>query len=138
MMEYIFFDASLRDRFAEHANSLGVTCDLQDDNMGWIVAVPEDLADDLEESLEAHYDELQKEQSELMSLSEGGLHRLAGIRLVLPDGNSCMVPLPPDVASRLLSSFSLEEIQALFDTVARSALNPNNMPLCEILRADAK
>jgi len=138
MMEYIFFDASLRDRFVEHAKGLGVACDLQDDNMGWVVAVPEDLADGLVESLEAHYDELQEEQSALMSQSEGGFKRLAGFQLVLPDGQTCMVPLQPDVANRLLSCFSFEEIQALFDTVARSALNPSNRPLCEILRTDAK
>ena len=138
MMEYIFFDANLRDRFVEHAKGLGVECDLQDDNMGWVVAVPEDLPDGLEESLEAHYDELQEEQSDLMSQSDGGFKRLAGFQLVLPDGQTCMVPLQPDVANRLLSCFSFEEIQALFDTVARSALNPKNRPLCEILRTDAK
>ena len=138
MMEYIFFDAGLRDRFVGHARSLGVACDLRDDHMGWIVAVPEDLADDLAESLEAHYDELEEEQSGLMSQSEGGLRRLAGFQLVLPDGQTCMVPLQPDVANRLLACFSLEEIQVLFDTVARSALNPKDRPLCEILRADTK
>ena len=138
MMEYIFFDAGLRDRFVEHAKGIGVACDLQDDNMGWVVAVPEDLADGLVESLEAHYDELQEEQSDLLSQSEGGFKQLAGVQLVLPDGQTCMVPLQPDVANRLLSCFSFEEVQALFDTVARSALNPKNRPLCEILRAGAK
>ena len=138
MMEYIFFDASLRDRFVELAKNLGVACDLQDDNMGWVVAVSEDLADNLVELLEAHYDKLQEAQSELMSQSQGGLKRLAGFQLVLPDGQTCTVPLQPDVANRLLSCFSFEEIQALFGTVASSALNPKNSHLCEILRADAK
>ena len=137
MMEYIFFDAGLRDRFMEHAKGLGVACDLQDDNMGWVVAAPEDLADDIMESLEACYDELQEQQSDLMSHFEGGLKWLAGVQLVLPDGRTCMVPLRPDVANRLLSCFSFEEIQALFDTVARSALNSESRHLCEILRADA-
>ena len=138
MMEYIFFDTSLRDRFVEHAKGMGVACDLLDDNMGWVVAVPEDLADDLVESLEAHYDELQEEQSDLMSQSEGGLKRLAGFQLVLPDGQTCTVPLQTDVANRLLSCFSFEEIHALFSTVAHSVLNPKNSHLCEILRAGAK
>lgn len=138
MMEYIFFEAGLRDRFVEYARGLGVRCSLQDDNMGWVVAVPEELADDLVESLEAHYDELQDEQSVLLSQSQGGLKQLAGFKMILPDGQICMVPLQPDVAKRLLSCFSFEEIQALFDTVARSALNPKNMALCEILRANAE
>jgi hypothetical protein len=137
MMEYIFFNANLRDRFVEHAKDLGVACDSRDDNMGLVVAVPEDLADDLVDNLEARYDELQEEQSDLMSQSEGGLKKLAGFKLVLPDGRTCMVPLQPDMANRLLSCFSFEEIQVLFDTVARSALDPKDSHLCEILRADA-
>ena len=135
MMEYIFFDANLRDKFVEHATGLGVACDLRDDNLGLVVAVPEDLADDLADSLEARYDELQDEQTDLMSRSEGGFKKLAGFNLVLPDGQTCMVPLQPDMANRLLASFSFEEIQVLFDTVARSALDPKDSHLCEILRS---
>jgi hypothetical protein len=136
MDEYIFFDVGLRDRFVKHARDLGVACELRDDTMGLIVAVSEDLADDLVDDLEGCYDGLQDEQSELISRMEGGLGKLAGIKLVLPDGQTCMVPLQTDMANRLLACFSLEEIQVLFDTVARSALNPNDSHLCEMLRAD--
>ncbi len=103
MMEYIFFDATLRDKFVEYAAGLGVVCDSRDDNMGLVVAVPEDLADKLTNHLEARYDELQDEQSELMSQSDGGLGKLAGFKLVLPDGQISMVPLQPDMANRLLA-----------------------------------
>jgi len=136
-MDYIFFDANLRDRFVKHTNDLGVACDSRDDNMGLVVAVPEDLSDDLMDAIENHYDELEKEQSRLMSEAEGGLKMLAGLNFVLPDGETCMVPLQPDMAKRLLSCFSLEEIQALFSTVARSALDPKEGHLCAILRTEA-
>ena len=133
MDEYIFFDAGLRDRFVKYAGDLGVACELRDDTMGLIVAVPEDLLDDLVDKLETRYDELQDEQSALMSQT-GGLSKLAGFKLVLPDGQISMVPLQPDMANRLLDCFSIEEIQALFDTVARSVLDPKDSHLCEILR----
>lgn len=136
MDEYIFFDAGLRDRFVEHAGKLDVACELRDDTMGLIVAVSEDLADDLVDDLEACYDELQDEQADLISRTEGGLEKLAGFKLVLPDGQTCMVPLQTDMANRLLACFSLDEIQVLFGTVARSALDPRDSHLCEILRAD--
>lgn len=132
MMEYIFFDAGLRDSFVTHARGMGVDCVLQDDSMGLVVAVPEDLADELMDGLEARYDELQQDQSR-MELSEGGLKRLAGFRFDLPDGRSCMVPLQTELANRLLASFSLEEIQALFTTVARRALDPTEDRLCQML-----
>jgi len=138
MNEYIFFDALLRDKFAELVQSLGIACELRDDMMGLIVAVPEDLADDLVDSLEASYDGLQDEQADLMSQMEGGLNKLAGFKLVLPNGQTCMVPLQPDMANRLLACFGVEEIQVLFETIARSALDPKDSHLCEILRADVK
>jgi hypothetical protein len=122
MMEYIFVDAYRRDKFVESATGLDVACDSRNDNMGLVVEVPEGLADDLVDNLEARYGELQDEQSELMSQSEGGLKKLAGFKLILPDGQISMVPLQPDTANRLLASFSPEQIQVLFDTVA-SALD---------------
>lgn len=133
MMEYIFFDAGLRDSFALYARELGVDCVLQDDTMGLVAAVPEELDDVLMDALEARYDALQQDQSRLEELTEGGLKRLAGFRFDLPDGRSCMVPLPADTANRLLASFSLEEIQELFGAVARTAINPGTDRLCQML-----
>ena len=128
MMEYIFFDAGLRDSFVVYAQGIGVDCTLQDDSMGLVVAVPEDMDDEAMDALEACYDELQQDQSRL-ELSEGGLKRLAGFRFDLPDGRSCMVPVQTELAS-----FSLEEIQALFGAVARRALNPGEDRLCQLVR----
>jgi hypothetical protein len=136
MFEYIFFDAALRDRFVAYAASRGVNCTLQDDHMGMVVAVPEDIPEKVEEALEQHYEELEQEQSEQLVEEDGGLRQLAGFRYTLPDGRSCMVPLQPEVANRLLSTFSMEEIQALFETVAYSALHPGEEHLCKILAAE--
>ncbi len=138
-MEYIFFDARLRDLFVEYARSLGITCVLHEDTMGLVVAVPEDLDDDLTDLLETRYDLLQDEQSELIDLAEGVSKKLAGFRVDLPDGQSCLVPLQPELANRLLASFSFDEIHEIFATVARSALNPaDNSKLCQIMKAGQK
>lgn len=135
MMEYIFFDAGLRDRFVQFSQDLGVACELQEDNMGMVVAVADELDDELMDTLENHYEALQDEQSQMMSQSEGGFKSLAGFSVVLPDGTIGMVPLQPEMANRLLASFSIEEIQLLFSAVARVALDPQEKPLCQILRA---
>lgn len=138
MMEYIFFDAGLRDRFVALANSMGVACVLQEDNMGMIAAVPDDLDEGLMEALENHYEELQDEQSQMMSGADGGFKSLAGFSVVLPDGTMTMVPLQPDLANRLLENFSIEEIQVMFSAVARVALEPGEQHLCKILHSQAK
>jgi hypothetical protein len=134
MMEYIFFDASLRERFVEEAAKLNVPCELHDDSMGMVVMVPDDLSDSLHELLEAHYEQLENEQSQLLSQTEGGFKSLAGFSLVLPDGTTTTVPLQPDVANRLLASFTIDEIQSLFSTIASCALEPEQKHLCKILR----
>ncbi|HEX5364654.1 MAG TPA: hypothetical protein VFW59_10340 [Gallionella sp.] len=134
MMEYIFFNADLRDRFVEHARSLGVASELHDDAMGLVVALEEDLGEEREDSIEACYEKLEEEQARLLAQEEGGLKQIAGFRVNLPDGESGLVPLPPELANRLMASFSLEEIQTLLDTVARSVLEPRQH-LCEILRS---
>lgn len=138
MNEYIFFDVSLRDKFVAYTNSLGIACEQHDDNMGLLVAVSDDLADELTDSLEIFYDQLEAEQTALLSKAEGGFKNMAGFGLDLPDGQTRMVPVSADVANRLLSNFSLEEIHELFTTVANSVLSTTQDPLCKIMHADEK
>lgn len=137
MIEYIFFDASLQNKFVEYAASLGIACTSHNDQMGMVVAVPEDIGENQENALEQCYDQLQDKQADLLAQEEGGFKRLAGFRYTLPDGQSRLVPLPTDTANRLLSVFSIEEIQALFATVARSALSREEKSLCKVLADDA-
>ncbi len=138
MNEYIFFDADLRDRFVAYVKNLGIECEQHDDNMGLLVAVSDDLADELTDALEIFYDQLETEQTALLSQSEGGFKNLAGFGVTLPDGQARMVPVPTDVANRLLSNFSIEEIHALFSGIAASVLSPNQDPLCKVMHADEK
>jgi hypothetical protein len=136
MFEYIFFDASLRDQFVEYAANLGVKSTLRDDQMGMVVEIPEDIDEAQEDAIEQHYDELEREQARLLMEEDGGLKRIAGFNYKLPDGQSRMVPLQAEIASRLLAAFTMEEIQSLFETVARSTLNPGEEHLCKILAAE--
>lgn len=78
MFEYIFFDAALRDRFTAYTKSRGVSFTLQDDNMGMVVAVPEDISAETAMALERCYDELEDEQTELTAEEDGGLRHAAG------------------------------------------------------------
>ena len=133
MIEYIFFDTTLRDDFVGYAKSLQISCTLQDDPLGFVVAIPEDIEEEVEDALEARYEAIEQEQSKLLAAEEGGFSQLAGFRFDLPDGQSRMVPLEIGIANRLLATFSIEEIQRLFETVARSAVEPAEDRLCQLL-----
>jgi len=132
MFEYIFFNSTLRDKFVKYAESVDVSCTFHDDHMGLVVAIPENISEDAENALEQLYDNLEKEQSTLLLQEEGGLQRLAGFYYKMPDGQSRMVPLETDIANRLLAAFTMEEVQALFETVALSMFE-NEEHLCKIL-----
>lgn len=134
MIEYIFFDAAIRDKFVAYAEQRGVPCTASDDSMGLLVAIPEDIPEDVSDEIEDYYDTLESEQ-EVLSKTEGDLKRLAGLNFTLPDGQSRMLPLQPDMANRLLAHFSLDEIQGLLNAVAECTLNPNDEHLCKILAA---
>lgn len=132
MIEYIFFDASLREQFVTQAHTLGIACTLSDDSMGLLVEVSEDISEALADALESCYETIEKEQVKL-SKAQGEFRHLAGFRYTLPDGQSRLLPLEPELANRLLQHFSLQEIQRLFEAVAVCTLNPGEEHLCGIL-----
>ena len=132
MIEYIFFDATLRDKFLAFAEQRDVPCIASDDSMGLLVAIPEDIAEDLADEIEEYYETLEDEQEDL-SKANGDLNRLAGFNFTLPDGQPRMLPLPSEMANRLLKNFSMEEIQGLLNATAERTLNPNSEHLCKIL-----
>lgn len=132
MIEYIFFESSLQNSFVEYVKGLGIDYVLQDDPLGLVVAIQEDIDETTEEALETRYAALEQQQIELLMAVQGGLSRIAGLRFELPNGQTRMVPLEADIANRLMAAFSLEEIQSLFATVARSATSSSDEHLCKI------
>ena len=137
MIEYIFFDATLRDKFVKYAASNDIPCTMTDDTMGLVVEVPEEMTDEMSDRLEEYYEALEDEQ-EGLSREQGDLNRLAGFGFKLPNGESRLLPLPPEMANRLLAHFSQEEIHELFNAVAACTLDPNDEHLCHILAAQKR
>lgn len=131
MMEYIFFSASLAGRFAEFVRVLGIPCQESNDEMGIIVAVPEDIDDELSTRLETYYAHLMDEQAEMVEDEEPGLKHAAAINISLADGRPCTIRIEPDMMNRLMGCLSIEEIHELAVTIARSVENPDSRPLCK-------
>ncbi len=134
MIDYIFFDIALRDKFVSYVEKRGVRYEAPEDNMGMVVAIPENTPERVLDDIEDYYRTLEDAQEE-QSETEGDLNRLAGFNFTLPNGESRMLPLQIDMANRLMESFTLKEIQELLNAVAECTLNPNDEHLCHILAA---
>jgi len=131
MMEYIFFNAELAERFAEFARLIGTSSEKRSDNMGLVVAVPEDLDDELGNRLDTYYAHLLDEQADMVEEAEPDLKHTASINITLADGRPCAIRIEPAMMNRLMSCLSIDEIHELATSIARSVENPDNRPLCQ-------
>jgi hypothetical protein len=132
MIEYILFDESLRDRFLKIVAGQGIASEVRADQIeGFVVALSDDLADEVVDLLEDEYDALMVEQRCLVESLDGNKARtLMGVNITLPDGQRRMVPLPAIYARRLYEHFTIEEIQQCVSGIAESVLKPDAGSLC--------
>ncbi len=130
--EYIFFDEALRDRFIDFVSVQGISSGFHPDLVeGFVVELPAGLSTDLQAAIEVEYDALMDLQRDLLDAAEDEDARdLMGVAVTLPDGQSCVVRLPPVYGRRLIQHFSVEEIHGLVSVIAQNVANPSTGPLC--------
>lgn len=130
MLEYVFFDEGLRDKFVAFVSAKGIECHCSDDK-GLIAAVPEDLDDDVSDAIEDYYDLLLKENEDLLEGTEDALEKhAAGVQVQLQDGSSLMIRIDPDTLGRLLKELSLVELRDFVQGIAEQVEKGEDRPLC--------
>jgi hypothetical protein len=132
MLDYVFFDEGLRDRFVSFAREKGLEVTISDDE-GFLASLPEDLDDDLNEEIDHCYEVLLQENAELLEGTADGLEKnVAGVMVVLQDGTPCNIKFDPDLLARMLQSISMEELRDVIQHIAVSIQKPDNRPICQI------
>ena len=133
--EYILFDAALAEALRSFAAALGAPGQVRADPLGgWVVQVPEDLAESVQDAIEAEYNRLMLLQRDVLDAADGAdLNDVLGVQFTLPSGQTCWVRVPAVLGRRLADHFSFEEIHALVALVAEQVLQPSDAPLCQKL-----
>jgi len=133
--DYIFFDAALADALLSFAAGLGAPGELRPDPMGgWVVQVPEDLSDAVQDAIEAEYNRLMLHQRDVLDAADGAdTNDVLGVQVTLPGGEDCLVRVPPDLGRKLVNTFNFEEIHQLVTLIAAQAVRPVDGPLCQKL-----
>lgn len=130
MLEYVFFDEGIRDKFVEFLRARGVAVVCSDEE-GCLAAVPEDLEDELADEIDACYEKLLQETAELLEQGEHAMEKnVAGVTFALADGTPCTVRLDPDLVARILNCITMEEFRDMVQLIAAGVENPDNRPLC--------
>ena len=130
--EYMFFDEALRNRFVAFASERGIASTVRKDRMeGFVVELPDGLADDLQDAVEAEYESIMDAQM-LLAESDTELvsHHVAGVTVALADGTTRLVRIPPPIARRLFEHFTPEEVHEIATAIAQSVENPVDGPIC--------
>ena len=131
-LEYMFFDEALRDRFVTFASGHGIASTVRPDEIaGFVVTLPDGLADELQDVLEAEYESIMDAQM-LLAESDAELvsHHAAGTTVTLTDGTTRLVRIPPPIARRLFEHFTSGEIHEIVTAIAQSVENPIDGPIC--------
>ena len=131
MLEYIFFHDEPHKQFKQCLVKMDIPYDEQNDSMGMVVAVSEDLGEDVEELIEARYDELMENAEELLvSDGEAAEKDVAAITITLDDGKTIYASVSPNVINRVLAVISTQELNDLVNSIVSSVLDPDERPIC--------
>lgn len=131
MIDYIFFDDGLMNRFTSFLRQRGV--EHETDTAGKLVQLPEDLDDDLLTTIEDEYDLLLSETEQLLEETGDALEKnLAAVRVELSSGQACNIKFSPDILGRLLQVMSVDELQEMVQNIARAVENPSDKPICHL------
>jgi hypothetical protein len=131
MLEYIFFHDEPRKQFIQYLLKQDIPYVEQDDSMGMVVAVPEDLGEEIEELVESHYDKLMEDAEELLiEDGEAAEKDVAAITITLDDGKTIYASVSPNVINRVLGVITTQELNDLVNSIVTSVLNPDERPIC--------
>jgi hypothetical protein len=132
MLEYIFFDERPWRQFIDYLESLGLQPTSSSGDQGWLVALPEDLDDALDEKVEAYYDRMLEMNESLVAEAEGEAHvHTAGVNVTLADGRVVQAAIEPKLMQRLLAAVTPEELGELVNAIADAVENPDERPFCQ-------
>jgi hypothetical protein len=132
MLEYIFFDERPWRRFIDYLESLDLEPQASRDDQGWLVALPEDLDDELDGKIEAYYDQMLEMNESLVAEAEGQDHvHTAGVNVTLADGRVVQAAVDPELMRRLLMVVSPEELGQLVNVIVDAVERPDERPFCQ-------
>jgi len=138
MLDYLFFNETLCQRFEESLKAHQQPYQRQQDDETITIQLDEDLLDDdICDELDEFYDELFDEQAKITEEEESEDVNLVAVQYTDANGEVGVVTLQPDLVNRLNKVLSLEELQSLVQTVADAVESNDRRSMCQRL-ADQK
>jgi hypothetical protein len=135
VLEYILFSERFRDKFICWLRDNNIEFELAGNDEEFLVLIDEDIADSIEEKIEAQYDLVLDESAKAVDeedSSAGAVH-LVGIQYTNKHGEIGQVRIPPELAKQIHRCLDASELQAFVQLIADAVENPNNKSLCQTI-----
>lgn len=132
--EYMFFDQDVAEQFAQACRGLGLSPFIETGEQ-INVCLPEAAAEAQQAALEALYDQyFFGDQAALVEEAHDDFSA-SGIQVQLANGDYTTIMVAPETMNKLLSVFSVEELNRFMHEVAAAIENPNGGgTICEVVR----
>jgi len=135
MLEYLFFNQEIADKFIKFLKDKNVSCEQHIDPMldSIVIKTPEDIEDDLWDELDDYHEELGPEDQQLLedNLDDETETNAAGIYIQLANGKQTVAQVNPEVMNRMLDVISMNEFNEFVETIVVSVEVPDDSPICE-------
>lgn len=138
MLDYIFFNDKLNDKFVQFLQDNNIPFSQEQDDsfgtvQGSIIGISEDISEDTLDELQNLYDILQKKQEQILENSDESLiTNVAGMEVALKDDKICTLKVDPEIVSKMLTVVSFEELQSFVEDVTQCVQNPISKPACKM------
>jgi len=142
LMEYVFFNLNLAERFQGYCKALGVETSLisgetYSGELEFTVSLPDTLDGSIIEQIEEEYTGLLfGEQASMIEGNDnsGAVADACGVQVQLQSGQFTTVAIHPEIMNKVLSVLSVSELQQFLAKVAEDIENPKKGSVCA--RAD--
>jgi len=138
LMEYVFFDLNLAERFQSYCEALEVETSLisgetYSGEPEFTVSLPDTLDGSIIEQIEEEYTGLLfGEQASMIEGNDnnGAMADACGVQVQLQSGQFTTVAIHPEIMNKVLSVLSVKELQEFLAQVAEDIENPKKGPVC--------
>lgn len=133
MFEYVLFHPLPAREFVDWLKQQGVATQTRNDGEQFIIEVPDDLDDELDQAVDAKYEALLEMNEALLNEEQGeaaGYHK-AGITVQLKDGRVSYADIDPKLMGRVLGCVTAEEFATIVDAIVTAVEDPQEQTYCQ-------
>ena len=141
MLEYLFFNQPIADRFIQFLETKGLQWTQENDPMldSIVIKTSEDIDDSLWDEMDDYHESLGPEDQKMLEdalVDSDTETNAAGIYIQLSNGEQTVAQIDPAVMNRMLDVISMDEFNAFVETIVSSVEKPDDSPICKKINKD--